>query len=62
LKKLLKHKLLNKIPIEITNKTPEAEQVKVAELMATGNICPIFPVSSVDKTGFDILVQFIWRI
>jgi len=56
LKKLLKHKLLNKIPIEITNKTPEAEQVKVAELMPTGNICPIFPVSSVDKTGFDILV------
>jgi GTPase len=52
MKKLLKHRLLNKLPIEITDKTPEAEQEKVAELMASGNICPIFPISSVNKTGF----------
>jgi GTPase len=62
LKKLLKHKLLNKLPIEISEKTAENEQIKVAELMAYGNICPIFSVSSVNKFGIDILVKFIWRI
>lgn len=62
IKKLLKHKLLNKFPIEITDKTTENEQLKVAELMASGTVCPIFPVSSVNKTGFENLTNFLWRI
>jgi len=51
LRKILKHKLLNKFPIEITDKTSENELIKTAELMPSGNICPIFPVSSVSKMG-----------
>jgi GTPase len=62
LKKLLKHKLLNKFPIEITDKTSDNEQMKVAELMPSGTVCPIFPVSSVSKIGLDNLTKFIWRI
>lgn len=62
LKKLLKHKLLNKFPIEINEKTDEKEQLKIAELMPSGNICPIFSVSSVSKLGFEILTNFMWRI
>jgi GTPase len=62
LKRLLRHKLLNKFPIEITDKTAENEQIKVAELMPKGNVCPIFPISNVSKTGFDNLTKFIWRI
>lgn len=30
--------------------------------MAEGNVCPIFPVSSVNKTGFESLTNFLWRI
>ena len=30
--------------------------------MPSGNICPIFSVSSVTKQGLDTLVNFIWRI
>jgi GTPase len=30
--------------------------------MPSGNICPIFPVSSVTKMGFEQLTEFIWRI
>ena len=62
LRRILKHKLLNKFPIEINDKTSENELIKTAELMPSGNICPIFSVSSVTKQGFDILVHFIWRI
>ena len=62
LKKLLKHKLLNKFPIEINEKTDEKEQLKIAELMPSGNICPIFSVSSVRKLGFEILTNFMWPI
>jgi GTPase len=62
LKKLLKHKLLNKFPIEITEKTTHNELVKTAELLSSGNVCPIFPVSSVTKKGFEPLIDFIWRI
>ena len=62
LRKILKHKLLNKFPIEITDKTSENELIKTAELMPSGNICPIFPVSSVSKMGIEVLTQFIWRI
>jgi GTPase len=62
LRRILKHKLLNKFPIEINDKTSENELIKTAELMPSGNICPIFSVSSVTKQGFDTLVHFIWRI
>jgi GTPase len=62
LKKILRHKLLNKFAIEITDKTPPNELAKTAELMPSGNICPIFPVSSVSKMGFDALTQFLWLI
>jgi GTPase len=30
--------------------------------MPSGNVCPIFPVSSVTKLGFDSLIDFIWKI
>lgn len=30
--------------------------------MPSGNVCPIFPVSSVSKIGFDTLTEFLWRI
>lgn len=62
LKKILRHKLLNKFAIEINDKTPENELNKTAELMPAGNICPIFPVSSVTKMGFDSLTRFLWKI
>lgn len=62
MRRILKHKLLNKFPIEINEKTSENELIKTAELMPSGNICPIFSVSSVTKQGLDTLVNFIWRI
>ena len=30
--------------------------------MSGGTICPIFPVSSVTKNGFDILIEFISKL
>jgi elongation factor 1-alpha len=30
--------------------------------MPSGNICPIFSVSSVSKLGFEPLIDFIWRL
>lgn len=30
--------------------------------MPTGTICPIFPVSSVTKQGFGILIEFISKL
>lgn len=30
--------------------------------MPTGTICPIFPVSSVNKAGFEILIKFISKL
>ena len=62
LKKILRHKLLNKFPIEITDKTPENELNKTAEMMPAGNVCPIFPVSSVSKMGFEALTSFMWKL
>lgn len=62
LKKLLKHRLLNKFPIDITEKTTQSELAKTAELMPSGNVCPIFSVSSVSKIGFEQLTEFIWRL
>lgn len=53
---------MNKYAIEITDKTSENELIKTAELMPSGNVCPIFPVSSVSKIGFDALTHFIWLI
>lgn len=54
--------MLNKFAIEITDQTAENELIKTAELMPSGNVCPIFPVSSVSKMGFDALTNFLWRI
>ena len=62
LRKILRHKLLNKFAIEITDKTTENEMIKTAELMPSGNVCPIFAVSSVSKMGFEALTDFLWRI
>ena len=62
LKKLLKHKLLNKFPIEIKENTPANEIQKIAELMPSGNMCPIFPISSITKSGFPTLIDFIYRL
>ena len=31
-------------------------------MMSGGTICPIFPVSSVTKSGFDILIDFISKL
>jgi GTPase len=31
-------------------------------LMPSGNMCPIFSVSSVSKTGYSTLIDFIWRL
>ncbi len=36
--------------------------VKTAELMPSGNVCPIFPVSSVTKMGFEALTNFLWLV
>lgn len=30
--------------------------------MPSGNVCPIFPVSSVSKLGFESLTEFLWMI
>ena len=62
LKKILRHKLLNKFAIEINDKTPENELNKTAELMPAGNVCPIFSVSSVTRMGFESLTKFLWKI
>ena len=35
---------------------------KTVEMMPSGTVCPIFPVSSVTKVGFDILVHFISKL
>ena len=36
--------------------------VKTAEMMPSGDICPIFSVSSVSKVGFESLTKFLWMI
>lgn len=46
----------------MNEKTSEAEQIKLAESMPAGTVCPIFPVSSVNKTGFGLLIDFISRL
>ena len=34
----------------------------MAELMPSGNMCPIFPISSISKLGFPHLIDFIYRL
>ncbi len=34
----------------------------MAELMPSGNMCPIFPVSSISKSGFPTLIDFIYKL
>lgn len=34
----------------------------MAELMPSGNMCPIFPISSITKSGFPALIDFIYRL
>lgn len=34
----------------------------MAELMPTGNMCPIFPISCITKFGFQNLVDFIYKL
>jgi hypothetical protein len=34
----------------------------MAELMPSGNMCPIFPVSSITKSGFPTLIDFIFKL
>lgn len=62
LKKLLKHKLLNKFPMEVKESTTDNEIQKMAELMPSGNMCPIFPISSISKLGFGHLIDFIYKL
>lgn len=62
IKKILKNKLLNKFPILISDTMPKQELEKTIETMPTGTICPIFPVSSVTKAGFPILIEFISKL
>lgn len=30
--------------------------------MPTGNVCPIFPISSVTKSGLPTLIDFIYKL
>lgn len=59
LKKILKSKILNKIPIPVKEGTSKNELAKLAEMLGQNTICPIFTVSSVKVLGFDKLVDFI---
>jgi hypothetical protein len=34
----------------------------MAELMPSGNMCPIFPISSISKSGFPNLIDFIYKL
>ena len=62
IRKLLKNKLLNKFPLLVSPKTSQQELEKTIETMPTGTICPIFPVSSVTKDGFPVLIEFISKL
>jgi GTPase len=62
LQKILKSKLVVKIPIMIKQGTSLEEINKYAELMPGSKICPIFPVSSVTNSGFPELTHFLSRV
>jgi hypothetical protein len=34
----------------------------MAELMPSGNMCPIFPISCITKFGFPNLIDFIYKL
>lgn len=53
LQKILKSKLVEKIPIMIKQGTPVEEINKYAELMPGGKVCPIFSISSVSGSGLE---------
>lgn len=42
---------MNKLPIVINENTSKNEISKTAELVGSGNVCPIFPVSCVTGNG-----------
>lgn len=60
LKRILKSRILNKLPIMIKDNTSEEELTKTAEIISSsGKVCPIFPISSVTGKGMDTLTKFI---
>jgi GTPase len=62
LQKILKSKLVEKIPIMIKQGSSLEEINKYAELMPSGKVCPIFSVSSVTNSGFPELTHFLSRV
>ena len=70
LKRILKSRILNKLPIMIKENTSEEvffyfiqELTKTAEIMSSsGKVCPIFPISSVTGKGVDRLTDFISQL
>lgn len=61
LQKILRSKLVEKIPIMIKQGTSFEEINKYAELMPGGKVCPIFSISSVTNSGFAELTHFLSR-
>ena len=62
LQKILKSKLVEKMPLLIKEGTPKEEIAKYTELMPSNKICPIFSISSVSGGGMKELVFFLSKL